>query len=181
MKLKSLILMLSICFLGYSQSQNVTIDLSRVDPDLKSKIEAAQTVQSIETKVNTYGRWVGIGKEIGTVIDESLKSITQRSNELANTKVGKFTMFIVAYKVIGMQLIQLIFGFLIFVVITTIYIWILRLLCLPIKNKAITGEGKDKIINIDLVQQDKNHAILGTSTTIYIVCLLIDIAVIFAH
>ncbi len=80
----------------------------------KSQLTPAQIQQVEETnlqnKIAAYGKWVGLGKEIGDAVNGSLGALTDQADKLSKTDVGKFTMFMVAWKVLGTDLIQFLIG-----------------------------------------------------------------------
>lgn len=117
------LLALSLVFLivippvfAQQQDENITIKKSDLPPDLLKRIET-------DTKIKTYGAWVGMGKEVGTAVNEGLSALTKNADEFAKTGVGKFTMFMIAWKVIGWQLVHLAFGSFFFVVGIIIFLW----------------------------------------------------------
>ena len=64
----------------------------------------------------------GMSREIGTAINESLESITNRSEQIAQTSVGKFTLTVIAYKVMGKSIVKLLVGLPILILILIIFI-----------------------------------------------------------
>lgn len=83
------------------QPRMITVPENLLSEELLDSLRAAQYQKEIEGKVKAYGWAAGLGKEIGEGVNESLKAITERTAEFAKTDVGKFTMFIVAWKIIG--------------------------------------------------------------------------------
>lgn len=179
--MKKMFLILLFSFISiFSQTQTATIDLSKLDPTLRAQIEAAQKEQSIEEKINRYGRWVGMGKEVGDAIDGALGAISNRANEFANTKVGMFTMGIIAFKVVGYPIIQLCVGIPLILLGTIFFIWILKAQCLPRKVVTITGEGKEKKREEKFIEPEEQwYSFLAA--VIYVIYLALCMAVIFAH
>jgi hypothetical protein len=51
-----------------------------------------------------------LSREIGTAVNDALTSLTNRSEQIAKTDAGKFTLTMIAYKVMGKALIRLLFG-----------------------------------------------------------------------
>ena len=85
-------------------------ELDALPVDVKAKIIEAQAQKELDAKITSYGKWVGIGKEVGVAVNESLGALTSTADDFSKTNVGKFTMVLVAYKVLGTDMIQLIFG-----------------------------------------------------------------------
>ena len=67
----------------------------------KSLLPASVVAQSeLESKLQSVGHMAGMGKEIGIAINDGLAAITDQTNRFSNTKVGKFTIIIIAFKVL---------------------------------------------------------------------------------
>jgi len=64
--------------------------------------------------------YLGMGREIGEAVKGGLESVVDVSNRFADTPVGKFTLFMVAWKVIGHDLVGLVIGL-------PLYLWGLSL------------------------------------------------------
>ena len=54
--------------------------------------------------------WVGIGKEIGEATKEGLNSVVDASEKFGTTRVGIFVMVMIAWRIIGHQLMGIVFG-----------------------------------------------------------------------
>jgi hypothetical protein len=90
------------------------------DQLVKIKTEAAQ--KALEGKLETYGKWVGVGGEIGQAIKDGLNAVVDVADKFGNTRVGNFTMVLVAWKIIGKDLVRILVGLLfIFVVSLLIF------------------------------------------------------------
>jgi len=123
---------------------------NKLSPEAKKELSNAIQSTKISKQLDDYVEWTGkgeeIGKAVGNAVNSSLSAITENAEKFANTKVGKFTMFIVAYKVLGKDFIRLIIG------IPLIICFLIFLITYIYKNfipKKIlikkTGEDKDKI------------------------------------
>lgn len=90
--MKKFILSFAIA-LGISNSFAVEIPDSLLTPEQKAVISAKTTRQ-------VTSEWVGIGKEVGEAVNSSMSAITQQTNNFANTPVGHYVLWIVAYVVL---------------------------------------------------------------------------------
>lgn len=89
--------------------------------DLKKKcVELAKPVTSIS--VDSMGEYAELGKKYGIALSEVAKSVGTTVNELAQTPVGKFMLVMVAYRVMGDDVIGVAGGVIWFT--TMIPIWI---------------------------------------------------------
>ena len=128
---------LLLATLGFAQDQSKKM-VSVPEDQLTEQQKAALKLNQIDQTVEKAHGWVGVGKEIGQAIDSSLAAITTRSNEFADTKVGKFTMFLVAWKVMGEQagavlnaIVHFLYGFVELAFFFPIILWSYRRNCLP--------------------------------------------------
>lgn len=76
----------------------------------------------LQNKLEHYGNWVGVGGEIGTAINEGLNSVVDVADKFGNTDVGKFTMYLIAWKVVGKDIIRILLG-LVFALVLTIFMF----------------------------------------------------------
>lgn len=98
------------------QDDRIVVRRSDLPPEVLNQIET-------RAKIQAYGEWVGIGKEIGTAVNEGLSALTKNADDLSKTDVGKFTMIMIAWKVMGWQLVHLIFGTVFFICGLIIFMW----------------------------------------------------------
>lgn len=103
----------------------ITVPVDDLTVDQLAKIEAEKQLAMMEDKLETYGKWVGVGGEIGTAINDGLGAVVTSAEEFGKTEVGFFTMALIAWKVAGKDLVRIGFGFVLFVVFTImmIYMW----------------------------------------------------------
>ncbi|KKT29038.1 hypothetical protein A3I36_04745 [Candidatus Giovannonibacteria bacterium RIFCSPLOWO2_02_FULL_45_28] len=123
-------------------NETVVVRKKDLPPDVLKGLEERQSLAVMAKRIETYGKWVGIGKEIGSAVNESLSSITVQADNFAKTGVGKFTMFLVAYKVLGKDLLGMIIGVPLLVVWTALFIvfwrrlYVNRVVLYKIENKT---------------------------------------------
>lgn len=106
-----------------ASAQKVEVNISDLTPLQIAKIQAEAQVQTaqyeidkLKSKLETYGNWVGVGGEIGTAVKEGLTAVVDVADKFGSTKVGKFTMIMIAYKIMGRDFIRIIIGLLFFTV-----------------------------------------------------------------
>lgn len=182
--MKKLFILLGMLFISaVTFAQSVTLsqeDLAKLDPNAKAQIVAIQTEKQIDGTLQTTGKWVGLGKEIGTAMNESLTAITTTASNFAETKLGKFTMFLVAWKVIGTDFLQLVIGIVWIVMILSISLYLYRNNCERVKimSRKWNKEGKGWETTSAFTKGDIDFKV----TAIVILCigLSISILIIFA-
>lgn len=122
--MKKIVFFLSLLFTfivveAQTQAQEmVSVPKSQLTAQQLAEIELQNQVQRIET----YGKWVGIGNEIGAAVRESLLGVVDVADKFGNTDVGKFTIVMVAWKVMGKDVIRIILGLLFYVMITWLFV-----------------------------------------------------------
>lgn len=102
--------------------ETITVKKSDLTPDQVIKLEAKAKEAELTSKLETYGKWVGVGGEIGTAIKEGLNAVVDVADKFGSTRVGNFTMILVAWKIIGKDLVRILVG-LLFIFVVSILIF----------------------------------------------------------
>lgn len=100
--------------------EKITVNASDLTPDQLAKIKAQQELETMQQKLDTYGKWVGVGGEIGTAVREGLNSVVDVADKFGKTEVGKFTMMMIAWKVVGKDFVRIFLGLVFIIVISVI-------------------------------------------------------------
>lgn len=136
-KIVGFIFLFCLCVFGQqAESKKILIDASDLPPSVVQQLEEKQ-------KIENYGKYVGLGKEIGEAVKGSLSALTNEADHFAQTGVGKFTMALVAYKVIGTDLIQFVIGVPLFLIGLVIFLWSYWHTCL-VRKILISNDEKGK-------------------------------------
>lgn len=120
--------------LAQTVDDRIVVKKSDLPPDVLKQIEMKQ-------KIETYGTWVGLGREVGQAVNEGLQALTKQSEEFSKTGVGRFTMIMIAWKILGSQLIHIVFGILFFVLGLSIFMWAWLLNCRTRRIQVGKHEG----------------------------------------
>jgi hypothetical protein len=113
------VLFLFVCNIPvYGQDSVVSIRRSQLTAQQISAIEQ----QQVADKIQTYGKWVGFGKEVGEAVNGSLSAVTEQTSKFAQTGVGRLTVALVIWKVVGDQAVHFVAGFAILMVGLAIWI-----------------------------------------------------------
>lgn len=113
--------------------------------DLKKKcIELAKPVTSIS--VDSMGEYAELGKKYGIALSEVAKSVGTTVNELAQTPVGKFMLVMVAYRVMGDDLIGVVGGVVWFTTMIPIWIYMFHRLVFSTRrvNTRVRADGESE-------------------------------------
>jgi len=152
----------------------IMVRKSELPINLIHKIETEQKMESI-------GKFAGVGREVGVAIREGLGALTDETNKLANTKVGHFIMFIIAFKVIGYPFMQFCVGVPILFIGTIIFLWYFNNSCLRKRVlDTVTGEGKDKVKQYK-IQEPKEDWLPFATAVVYVEFVLICMWIILIH
>lgn len=138
------LVLLSAVFAQAQQQQEETVTIPKSQLTEQQKAELAQ--RAIDGKIEQYGKWVGIGHEIGVSLNEGLSAISTQANNFAQTPVGKWTVAVIVFKVVGNQFIHLLIGIIMTIVGVPIWIWSYRRF-LPkryVKRVKYAADGKTK-------------------------------------
>lgn len=174
MALSLALVLIAIAVPAFAQQQQqaddrIVIKKSDIPPELLKQIEQGKQVEKI-------GSWVGLGREVGTAVNEGLKAVTEHAAEFGKTGVGMFIMFMIAWKVMGVDLLQLVVGFPIFLVGTALIAWSYNKNCITRKIPVeVTPEGKVTKYGIHVGEPDEKI----THGVIYLIFLGITSAIMF--
>jgi hypothetical protein len=110
-----------------TQAQTQTTDkkvgdpTSYMTPDQLAKYHSDMEVAALEKKLETYGNWVGVGGEVGEAVRSGLEAVVDVADQFGQTDVGKFTLVLVAWKVMGKDTIRILLGFMFIALVTWIF------------------------------------------------------------
>jgi hypothetical protein len=121
----SMVMLLSTV-VTFSQTNLSPDEFAKLPIDVQNQINSVKKSTETDAQIETVGKWVGLGKEVGYAFDGALTAITTTATKFSETKLGKITMFLVIYKVIGTDILQIMFGVLwiILVISATLFIHI---------------------------------------------------------
>ena len=139
MKNKFLVLLaaLSIALTPLAAAAEISSD--GLTPSQRAEIEAqvAQTkAQNLSGNSSTSAaqavtEWVEVGKGLGSGLAAGAKEMGVVVNDFAKTDVGRFTMFVIFFKVMGSTIIHLVAGFLWFAIMGGIWAYYFSKLWAP--------------------------------------------------
>jgi hypothetical protein len=87
-------------------------------------------IAHLQKKVEQFGDWVGVGGEVGSAIEEGLTAVVDVADKFGTTDVGKFTMVLVAWKVVGKDVVRIVLGVLFLSMFTWLLIYSFRRTCI---------------------------------------------------
>jgi len=150
------------------------VDISTLSPELQNQITQEKKKNDITADIKTYSEWAGMGKEIGVAVKDGLSALTDEVGKISETNVGKLTMVLIAWKVIGDDLRSLVFGPILFIFITLIYLYLRkkwygikkikiveRVTEGPFWNKKVIKPAEYKVIDPNYQYSDDDWFITG--------------------
>lgn len=126
-KVLSLFVMFAVLMIGSQVLAQTTTSPRTGDPttymtpDQLAKYYSDIKIADLEKKLEVYGNWVGVGGEVGTAVEEALSAVVSVADDFGKTEVGKFTLVMVAWKVMGKDLVRILLG----IVFIAIFTWLL--------------------------------------------------------
>jgi hypothetical protein len=117
------IILCAVSAVAQQQSDDtVTIPKSSLTDQQKADLAAKQ----LTDKQAMFGKWVGIGDEVGKAINSGLAAVTKQTNDFAQTPVGKWTVFVIVFKVVGEKIIQYLLGIVMILIGVPTWVWSYR-------------------------------------------------------
>lgn len=104
----------------------VSIPENQLTDGQRANLQDQEAKSTIE---NVHG-WVGLGKEVGEAVNTSLMAITTQADNFSKTGVGKLTVILVVWKVIGDQAIHIVGATVELLVFLPIFLWSYRKSCM---------------------------------------------------
>lgn len=96
--------------------QMVTVPRTWVQPERQFQAQS-------QAQISHY---IGIGKEIGEAVKNGLESVVDVSNKFANTPVGHFTMAMIAWKILGRDLLHVVIGIPLYIILLSVWVYFAR-------------------------------------------------------
>lgn len=177
----ALLFCLSTPLVMHAQAQEtITVNKSDLSSDQVKALEAKAALEATQKKVDQYGKWVGVGHELGTAVNESLSAVTTNATAFANTSVGKWTIALVIWKVAGKDLAEILLGVVLFAIGFPIWIYSFYKNC--ITHRVLVKKDKDGNKQWELVNDtgrgshiDLTGALWGHVACLAFGCLLITL------
>lgn len=106
--------LISIPVMSLSQTnknvEEILVSADDLPAEVLERIKQKKKLENITDDIETYGKWAGMGKEIGTAVGESLAAVKDVSVDFSNTRLGLITIALVVWKVAGVDLLRIAFA-----------------------------------------------------------------------
>lgn len=115
-------MLISVSAFSQTATDNrIIVDKSLLTPDQIATLNAKEATQQVIDQVSTYSKVAGIGKEIGIAVKDGLTAVVEVADKFGGTNVGKFTMTMIAWKIIGKDVLRIAIG-LVFLIIYVVFL-----------------------------------------------------------
>jgi len=171
--MRKLLFAIYIIFLSYgvcSAQTNVNVDLTKLGPDVRNAV-LNSLKGGDEEFISSYQKYAEIGKSIAVALGEAAKQLNVEVNTFSTTPVGKVTMYLIVYKLIGRDIIRL------FVLFGMIVLLIFSFRNFFIKKKIKNGSEIVYVERYDFVSRD-SKGFCAVSHIILFLAIIIAISVI---
>ncbi len=112
--------------------------------ELKKKCIDMQNIKPA-VSIDNLGEYAELGKKYGVALSEVAKSIGTTVNDLAKTPVGQFMLVMVAYKVMGNDLLGIVGSFLWFTTMIPLWIYMFHRMVLSTRGVRETLDHSGKV------------------------------------
>jgi hypothetical protein len=116
-----------------TSEETVTVPKSMLTEDQKKVIAVKEVTEKLKD-ADDVNMIMAYGKAVGVAIDDGLSAVVKHADAFGKTQVGQFTMFMIAFKIMGPDVIQVIVGVLIWLIFTLVILYIRRKLTSPVKK-----------------------------------------------
>ena len=175
---KLIVLVIMLCSTLAFTQEKITVDTKDLPPELVQQLKQRQQVSST---LETYGEWAGIGKEIGVAMKEGLTAVKDVAIDFSKTDVGLFTMVLIAWKVVGQDVMGLGVGLIVLVIGISFLSWSYRRTCMS-KRVCIEDAGWFKAKKYQVVESPYKNIgdTLWGMSMLHLIGLFLLIAVVAA-
>jgi hypothetical protein len=120
------LLAIACCPASAQTPEKVGDPTSYMTAEQLAKYQGDIRIAELEKKLEVYGNWVGVGGEVGNAVREGLTAVVDVADQFGSTDVGKFTMVLVAWKVIGKDVVRIALGLIFFTLVTLLFLKVYR-------------------------------------------------------
>ncbi len=160
----------AFCITNPPAGEQIVVNTNDIPPAVLSELRAKSELERI-------GKYAGLGKEIGEGVNGALSAITENVDKIGETRVGKITIFLVVWKVMGFQFLQVVVGLPLLFVITIMFVYSYRKNCT--RHPFLTKELPDKTKIYVLTEFD--YAAALAHSLLYLLFIGLCALIIFAH
>lgn len=165
----------SIAWAEDSDNETMVVNKSDIPKSVLTKLEQKE-------KIETASAYVGIGKEVGTAVNDSLKAVTKNAADLASTRLGHWLMFIIVFKLFGNIVLHTFIGLIFFITFTWFLIWSYKKNCMvrSVLKRILPDKTREYQI-IDPKESSEFENIYWTHVVGFIIIIIVSILILLAY
>jgi hypothetical protein len=119
--------------------------------------------------------YLGMGREIGEAVKGGLESVVDVSNRFADTPVGKFTLVMIAWKVIGQDLLGVVLGLPLYLMLLSIWLHFVRMMFFGRWVKRLVDGKKQHVFQKPMEFQTADSK-FGSAWALIIIGVLLNVS-----
>ena len=121
------------------QVNELKVKALQMEADSASPSSTIAKVQSISAATrNESEKWADFGKNLGTAMISTAKELAMSAAEFSNTGIGKITVGVIVYKIIGQMLVG----------VGLLVMFVLPFIILKFRNTLVFGNTKIEIFSL---------------------------------
>jgi len=110
------------CAPAHAQTSSViSIDTAGMPANVKEAIKQKMQADAVTQKIETVGKWAGMGREIGVAAKEGLTAVKDFAVDVSDTNVGRTVLFLIVWKVAGIDFVRIFVA----ILLMTVSIWLI--------------------------------------------------------
>ncbi|MFA6355131.1 MAG: hypothetical protein WCW65_01770 [Candidatus Paceibacterota bacterium] len=179
------LLLIAMPYSSFSQQENkgkeetFTVKESDLSPDVLQRLKDQKKLSNIKQDMDSIKKITGVGKEIGIAINDGLAAITDNATKFSQTPAGRFTMFLIAWKVMAKDVpnitgmvVGIIFGIPFVIFFNLFMLWFFRRTTNKRRYlKSVDKDGKKEWELVDTWYTEENESEGATQTRLaYVIC-----------
>lgn len=143
-KIAQVCILALMIFLNVNAQETVTVKKEDLTADQLKKVE----VDKVTQQLGQYKEWAEMGRGVGVAVKDSLSAVKEVAVDFSKTDVGKFTIFLVAWKIMAKDILgmgDMVVGYLVgaplLVCGMIVLVWSYRRQCML--QRVLTEHSKD--------------------------------------
>jgi hypothetical protein len=128
-------------------------DIAKKKAQLDAPTSMAKSMAVSPTQVK---EWAGVGKVLGSELNALVTELAMPIGKFLDTGVGKLAVVVVLYKILGAEIASLTFGFLFFIIMLSLWIYMFRKMCV-IQSIVTEPTERTGILGRTLIKKTITH------------------------
>ena len=146
-------------------AQTVSVPISKLTEQQKREFVGGSVTEQASS-------WIGFGHEVGVAFNEGLGAVTDNVDKFGATRVGSFIMVVIAWRMIGLELMKIFVALFVWITTLAVLIWSYRKTCMT--RSVLSEVLPDKTKKFTIIKADDGdvdarrivHAVVLSGMTI---------------